>query len=198
MVFDYSDKTLSQRYRLMSQTIIPRPIAWVVTEAEGVVNIAPFSYFIGLSSDPATLLISVGHKKDGRPKDTLRNLRATKKCTICMLDRTFLEMMHFSSKELEEGISEAELFGIPTKKVHADFPPVVEGVPAAFFCELYQEIDLKGSKTVPLVVQIKQQFVDERCILNEEKLSISYQPVARIGRHYALLGEEIEPPEFPS
>jgi len=76
MLFDLDeDKKVNESYKLMAQTIIPRPIAWVVTEDEGVVNIAPFSYFIGLSSDPATVLISVGHKPDGSPKDTLANIR---------------------------------------------------------------------------------------------------------------------------
>ena len=83
MIFDLSkDTKLNENYKLMAQTILPRPIAWVVTEDNGVVNIAPFSYFIGLSSEPASVLISVGHKADGTPKDTLANLRKHKKCTI--------------------------------------------------------------------------------------------------------------------
>jgi len=98
MFIDYREKAASQRYQLMAQSIIPRPIAWVVTENDGVINVAPFSYFIGLSSEPATLLISVGHKSDGSEKDTLRNLRKSKKCTICMVDEELLEKMHFSSK----------------------------------------------------------------------------------------------------
>ena len=69
MRFDLTgDSTLNETYKLMAQTIIPRPIAWVVTEDAGVINVAPFSYFIGLSSDPASVLISVGHKADGTPK----------------------------------------------------------------------------------------------------------------------------------
>ena len=69
MIFNLDDNKINDKYKLMAQTIIPRPIAWVVTEDEGVINIAPFSYFIGLSSDPASVLISVGHKADGTPKD---------------------------------------------------------------------------------------------------------------------------------
>ncbi len=52
MLIDYKDTALSQRYQFMAQTIIPRPIAWVVTENNGVVNVTPFSYFMGLSSEP--------------------------------------------------------------------------------------------------------------------------------------------------
>ena len=197
MLISYSDQSLSKRYALMSESIIPRPIAWVVTENSGIINVAPFSYFIGLSSEPPTVLISVGHKKDGTAKDTLYNIRQTQKCTICMVNEPLLEQMHFSSKELESSQSEAELFKISTQKVHENFPPIVTETPTAFLCEFYQELPLKGSKTIPIVVEIKHQFVNERCITDEDKLSISYEPVARIGKSYALLGKKITPPIIP-
>jgi len=198
MVVDYADKALTQRYQLMAQTIIPRPIAWICTQDEkGTLNIAPFSYFMGLSSEPPTMIVSIGHKSDGSEKDTLKNLRETKKCTICMVDETHLEQMHFSSKELAASQSEAEIFAIKTQKVLDDFPPIVQSVPSAFFCEFYQEIDLKGSKTIPLVVEIKAQYIDEKIITDKEKLTLDYEPVARVGKSYALLGKKINPPKIP-
>ena len=195
MIVDYADKALTQRYQLMAQTIIPRPIAWIVTQNEqGTLNIAPFSYFMGLSSEPATMIVSIGHKSDGSQKDTLKNLRETKKCTICMVDEAHLEAMHFSSKELRENESEATTFGIATQEVVEGFPPMVTDVPSAFFCEFYQEIDLKGSKTIPLVVEIKAQFIDEAIISDKERITLDYEPVARVGKSYALLGKKITPP----
>ena len=183
-------------YKLMSQTIIPRPIAWVVTEEEGVVNIAPFSYFIGLSSDPASVLISVGHRADGTPKDTLANIRQNKKCTICMVQEEDLEKMHLSSKAVDRDISEAELFDIKTTKLMEDYPPMIEGVPTAYFCELNQEINL-GGKTIPLVLNVKEMYVSDEVIEDKERLSIRFRPVARVGRAYAFLGEDIDAPDIP-
>ena len=198
MVVNYADKELTQRYQLMAQTIIPRPIAWIVTQNEqGLLNIAPFSYFMGLSSEPATMIVSIGHKSDGSEKDTLKNLRETKKCTICMVDEAHLEAMHFSSKELAANESEAAAFDIETKEVVEGFPPMVKGVPSAFFCEFYQEIDLKGSKTIPLVVEIKAQFIDDEIISDKERITLDYAPVARVGKSYALVGEKIIPPKIP-
>jgi len=195
MIVDYADKELTQKYPLMAQTIIPRPIAWIVTQnKQDTLNIAPFSYFMGLSSEPATMMVSIGHKSDGSQKDTLRNLRETKKCTICMVDEAHLEAMHFSSKELREDESEATAFNIATQEVLEGFPPIVQGVPSAFFCEFYQEIDLKGSKTIPLVVEIKAQFIDDGIISDKEKITLDYVPVARVGKSYALLGKNITPP----
>ena len=195
MIVDYLDKELTQRYQLMAQTIIPRPIAWIVTQnEEGTVNIAPFSYFMGLSSEPATMMVSIGHKSDGSQKDTLKNIRQTKKCTICMVDEAHLEAMHFSSKELGEDESEAVAFDIETEEVVEGFPPMVTDVPSAFFCEFYQEIDLKGSKTIPLVVEIKAQFIDDKIISDKERITLDYAPIARVGKSYALLGKNITPP----
>ncbi len=195
MIVDYLDKELTERYQLMAQTIIPRPIAWIVTQNEqGVVNIAPFSYFMGLSSEPATMMVSIGHKSDGSQKDTLKNIRQTKKCTICMVDEAHLEAMHFSSKELGENESEAVAFDIKTKEVVDGFPPMVTDVPSAFFCKFYQEIDLKGSTTIPLVVEIKAQFIDDKIISDKERIILDYAPIARVGKSYALLGKNITPP----
>jgi len=198
MIFDLEkDTKLNENYKLMAQTILPRPIAWVVTEHDGVINIAPFSYFIGLSSEPATVLISVGHKSDGSPKDSLANIRKTKKCTICMVEEKDFEKMHFSSKEVPENVSEAELFDIATKKMLENFPPMIENVPVAYFCELNQEIDLGNSQTIPLVLNVKEIFVDDKNITDKESLTISFKPVARIGKSYAFLGETKEAPKIP-
>ena len=197
MLIDYKDKEPIQRYKLMSQTIIPRPIAWIVTKSkDGILNIAPFSYFTALSSNPPTMIVSIGHKSDKSPKDTLKNIRETKKCTICIVDEKNLKKMHFSSKELSSQISEADVFDIKTKEILKDFPPMVENVPSAFFCEFYQEIDLKGSKTIPLIVEIKAQFLDDKIITDKEKITIDFNPLARVGKSYATLGKSITPPDI--
>jgi len=195
MIFDLSkDTKVNENYKLMAQTILPRPIAWVVTQNNGVINIAPFSYFIGLSSEPATVLVSIGHKSDGSQKDTLKNIRETKKCTICMVEEKDLEKMHFSSKQLDENISEAELFDIKTISINDDYPPMIKGVPSAYFCTFNQEIDLGNSSTIPVVLNVKQIFVDDKNITDKEKLTISFNPVARIGKSYAFLSDEIPAP----
>lgn len=198
MIFDLTkDKEVNESYKLMAQTIIPRPIAWVVTEDAGVINIAPFSYFIGLSSDPASVLISVGHKADGTPKDTLANIRKHQKCTICMVEEKDLEKMHLSSKGLDKEISEAEMFSIETEEQIEGYPPKIKGVPTAYFCTLNQEIDLGASSTIPLVLNVKQIFVKDEVITDKEHLSIAFNPVARMGKKYAFLGEAVDAPNIP-
>ncbi len=183
-------------YKLMSQTIIPRPIAWIVTEDEGVVNVAPFSYFTGLSSSPATVLVSIGHKSDGTPKDTLANLRKHKRCTLCMVQESDIEKMHYSSKALGHEESEADVFDIATAFAKEGFPPKIVTSPVVYFCELMQEIDLGGA-TVPVILEIKEIFVDDSIVTDREKLDIAFDPVARIGKSYAFLDEAVTPPPIP-
>jgi hypothetical protein len=74
---------------------------------------------------------------------------------------------------------------------------MIKGVPSAYFCTVNQEIDLGGGSTIPLVLNVKQIFVDDMTITDKERLTIAFKPVARIGKSYAFLGEEIEAPEIP-
>ena len=196
MIIDFKDRVLTEKYALMSQLIIPRPIAWIVTEGE-VLNLAPFSYFTGLSSNPPTMIVSIGHRPDGTPKDTLRNLRETKKCVVCMVEEEQLEAMHFSSKGVDADVSESELFDIPMEEAVEGFPPMVKGVKAAFFCEYLQEVDLKGSKTIPVIIEIKQLYIDASIIKDSEKMTLELDAIARIGKSYAKLGEKVIPPDIP-
>ncbi|MBT8348630.1 MAG: flavin reductase [Sulfurovum sp.] len=196
MLIDFKEITAPERYQFMANTVIPRPIAWIATEGE-VLNIAPFSYFTPLSSEPATLIVSIGHRADGTPKDTLRNLRESKKCVVCIVDEDHLEVMHLSSKGLDASQSEVEVFDIPTKSIMDDFPPMPEGIKVAFFCEYLQEVDLKGSKTIPVIIEIKHLYLDNEIISDMEKINLEFSAIARIGRKYATLNENITTPEIP-
>lgn len=196
MFITFQDITTSERYHLMANAVIPRPIAWVVTEGE-VLNIAPFSYFTPLSSEPATLMVSIGHRPDGRPKDTLRNLRETKKCVVCIVDEGHFEAMHMSSKSLEASQSELEVFDIPTEDILDTFPPVPKGIKVAFFCEYLQEVDLKGSKTIPVIVEIQHLYLNDEIISDQEKIGLDFSGIARVGRRYASTDKIIPAPEIP-
>ena len=181
-------------YKIMSQTVIPRPIAWISTEDDGVLNIAPFSYFIPLASTPPTLLVSVGHHKSGAPKDTLYNLRKHGLCTISLVEPKDLEKMHRSATPLAHTQSEASTYKIETESIYEGFPPMVVDTPAAYFCRLHQEIELQGP-TVPLVLEIEAIYLADRIVTDKARLSIDFEPLMRIGKSYATVGERLMPPE---
>ena len=198
MLINFQERSPTQRYHLMSNVIVPRPIAWVVTEGEVngavVTNIAPFSYFTALSSDPATVLISIGHRPGGTPKDTLRNLRESKKCVICIVDAAHFEPMHLSAEGLDPSQSELEHLDIPTEQILEGYPPVPAGIKAAMFGSYLQEVDLTGSKTIPVIIEIAHLYVDESIITDPEKMKLSLDAVARMGGVYRKLGENLAAP----
>lgn len=198
MHIKYGKITAPDRYKLMAQSIVPRPIAWIVTEDDTVVNLAPFSYFTPLSSEPPTLIVSVGHRPDGTPKDTLDNLRKTGRCTLCLVSPEMLEPMHYSSKSLEHNESEAVHFQIPMRDVFDDFPPMVKGAPSAFACTLLQEVDLVGSVTHPLILKIEEQYLDDDCVVDARRFRLDCDLLARVGGSYARLGARIDAPEIPN
>ena len=195
MLVDFKEKTISERYHLMSSVIVPRPIAWIATEGE-VSNIASFSYFMALSSDPATVIVAIGHRADGSPKDTLRNLRESKKCAICVVDENHFEDMHFSSKGLEANESELDIFDISTQKILEEYPAVPTGIKAVLFGEYLQEVDLKGSKTIPVIIEIKQLYVDESIVTDPAKIKIEIDTIARMGNSYRILGDMLDAPKI--
>jgi flavin reductase (DIM6/NTAB) family NADH-FMN oxidoreductase RutF len=200
MIYNTNDLKPVNIYHLMTQTVIPRPIAWIVTQDEGVINIAPFSFFTPLSANPATLMVSIGYKDTEKTiqKDTLQNIQKTKHCTICMVDEHNLEKMHFSSKKLPKEQSEAEHFGINTKKILEDFPPIIEDTSAAYFCSFNQTIDLGKGSTVPVILNVHNIYAkDEKIHTDSQKEYIEFDPVARIGREYAFLGKKIAAPYIP-
>ncbi len=194
MLLDFSQTAAPTRYKLMSQAIVPRPIAWVVTE-DGSLNVAPFSFYSGIASEPPTVMIAVGHKADGTPKDTLHNIRTTGKCVICTVLPEALEKMHCSSAALERDVDEAEHFDIATVAHIDGYPPMIQGAPTAFFCTLNKEVPLEGSKTIPLFLTIDHMYLDDAC--SDEGFNFDLDVVVRLGKHYAALGERIPAPKIP-
>jgi hypothetical protein len=93
-----------------------------------------------------------------------------------------------SAEPLESDMSEAEQFDIPLKKVIEGYPPMPVGIKAAFFGTYLQEVDLEGSRTVPVVITLDHLYLDEAIISNPDKLKLAFDPVARMGGTYRKLG----------
>jgi flavin reductase (DIM6/NTAB) family NADH-FMN oxidoreductase RutF len=124
-------------YEWMIHTILPRPIAWVSTiSADGVTNLAPFSFFQGVCAKPPTLMFCPVNNRDGTPKDTLRNIEATGQFVVNLVSFAQAELMNATSASLPFGESEFALFGVGETPSVNIRPPRVTGAPAAFECEL--------------------------------------------------------------
>ena len=181
MILDYKDVNGLNRYKLMSDTVVPRPIAWIVTEDNGVINAAPFSYFTPLSSDPATLIVSIGHKEDGSQKDSLANILKNKKATICFVNQKNVEDVKKCALPLEKHESEVSKFEIDTLKILEEYPPVINSTQSALFCDFYQKIDMPG-KTIPIILELKYQYIEDDRI--DEKHHVYVDNLGRSGAYF--------------
>jgi len=124
-------------YALLTALIVPRPIAWVSTkDAQGRTNLAPFSYFNGVGSDPPMVTISISDRRDGTFKDTVRIAKETGVLCINLVEEHDADRMNASSAELPPHASEIDALAIETEPCTAIDCVRVKSSRAAFECKL--------------------------------------------------------------
>lgn len=147
-------------YRLMTDLVAPRPIAWVSSlDEQGKHNLAPFSYFQAVSSKPPTVMLGISWKRDGTPKDTLRNISSQREFTISHVSTALVEAMNATSGEYDADVDEWEVAAqahaatgralgalAPTPSIRVA-PPRVAGACAALECKLTHAIPLGRGPT---------------------------------------------------
>jgi len=177
-LIDFGKIEAKERYKLMAGNIIPRPVAWIVTENNGFINVAPFSYFTGISSKPPLLMVSIGRKKPtiDEAKDTFKNIKETKKATVCLVPIELYEKMDKTGEVLPYGVSEAEKFDIELERIDENFPPIIKGCKRAFLTTLYGTFENEEMATIPFFLKIEKMYIDG-----------DFEPVARVGKGYARL-----------
>src|SRR5579859_2262104 len=113
MQLDFAKLPPSEAYAWMISTITPRPIAWVSTiSADGRTNLAPFSFFQGVTSNPPTLMFVPVNNRDGEKKDTVRNIEQVPEFVVNLVNYALAEKMNATAALLPYGESEFEKFGI--------------------------------------------------------------------------------------
>jgi flavin reductase (DIM6/NTAB) family NADH-FMN oxidoreductase RutF len=142
MKIDPGDITLQDSSHLMTDVVVPRPIAWVSTVDEnGVFNLAPFSCYGLVSSFPMVIGFSVGSYRDGKKKDTIRNIELTKDFVINVVTETLGSAMNLTSASFPREVSEFTKAGLtPVKADIVNAPMVVES-PVKMECRVLQIIE---------------------------------------------------------
>ena len=176
-------------YKLMVGLIVPRPIAWVTSISPGgVVNLAPFSAFTYLSTEPPLIGISVMRRGEGL-KDTARNIAEQREFVVNIADETLVEAVHLSSIEHPPTVSEAELLGlalVPSTDVMA---PRLAVAPAAMECTLERTIAFGKSGARLIVGRIRRFHVRDDLLCGGKIDTERLRPVCRLGGpKYAGLG----------
>ena len=143
MHLDFSEMSPRDAYRWMIHTILPRPIAWVSTLSnDGRSNLAPFSFFQGITANPPTLMFVPVNSRHGEKKDTVRNIEAVPEFVVNLVTGAMGEAMNRTSATLPYGESEFERFGIESSASSRVRPCRVAGAPVAFECTLDRIINI--------------------------------------------------------
>ena len=157
-------------HNLLGSAVIPRPIAWVSSiSADGKVNLAPFSFFSGVTWSPPTISFSVVNRKDGSRKDTILNIEETGNFVVNMVSEEMGPLMVETSVTLPRGIDEAREAGVELTDSTLVAAPRVKDAPIAFECELDRIIqvgaDAYGANLV--LGSIKVMHVNEDILESE-------------------------------
>ncbi|WP_159739744.1 flavin reductase family protein [Vibrio atypicus] len=193
MNIDLSTLAPTQIYHLMTQTIVPRPIAWVLTESgEQNYNLAPFSYFAPVSSNPPLMMFSVGKKPTGEIKDTTRNALETGKMVVHIASVDLAELVTQTAATLDHGESEVSANDIDLVEFEGFELPRIKACPIAFGCSLFEVKELGETPQSLIFAQIETIYIDDSVLGDRTDRvvvdAMSVNPLSRLGgSEYAVL-----------
>ncbi|MGF1505393.1 MAG: flavin reductase family protein [Chloroflexi bacterium] len=193
-------------YKLLIGSIVPRPIAWVSTvNAEGQPNLAPYSFFNGINSNPPHLLFCPGVRAtDHQPKDSLLNVQATGEFVVNVVTEELAEAMNITATEFPADVNEFEAAGLTPAKSRSVLPPRIAESPINFECRVTQvvaigDLSQPGSGAV-VIGRIVCVHVRDDVLLPGDKIDIeSLRPVGRLaGAGYTRVRDIFEMKRPPS
>lgn len=172
-------------YKLLTGCVVPRPIAWVSTlDSDGQPNLAPFSFFNAVCSNPPTLMFVCSVRgTDGGEKDTFHNVQATGEFVVNFVTESLAEQMNLTSTEFPADVNEFEVAGLTPAPSVMVKPPRVAESPIHFECKLNQIVtigtDIGGGHIV--IGTILHIHCDESVYRSNNYIDIeAYQPVGRL------------------
>lgn len=201
MIIDFADLSHSRIYHCMTQALIPRPVAWVLSEnAAGDFNLAPFSYFTAVSSAPPLIMISVGQTPDGNFKDTRVNIEARGHFVVHLAHRELAHEMTETSRSLPYGDSELDNIGLTTTAFEGFSLPRLAQCRVAMACRIYELKEVGPNRQALIFGEVQCLFVDDAAVSMDEKNRVKLDagvldPVGRLGANeYTTFGEVLTIP----
>lgn len=182
MLYDFTQLSAKDTYKLVVSTIVPRPIAWVTSQnAAGLVNAAPFSFFNAMSGQPPILVLGIGQREEGGPKDTLRNIQETGQFVINLVNEKLARAMNVTATPFAYGINELEQAELRTAPCQMVKPPRILDSPVAFECERLQTIDVCEANTIVIGRALAMHIQDEY-LLDPDKHYVNTPALELVGR----------------
>lgn len=178
--------TSANLYKLMISMVVPRPIAFVSSlDAQGIKNLAPFSYFMACSADPPVVCFVAGHRPGPRPaKDTLANILATKEFVVNIVSEEFAAKMNMTSAEVPPEVDEFNLSGLTPLASDLVKPPRVAESRAHMECRLRQIVPISnatGQTNSVIFGDVLRFHVDEAIVENYKIDPAKLRAIGRMG-----------------
>jgi flavin reductase (DIM6/NTAB) family NADH-FMN oxidoreductase RutF len=174
--------------------IAPRPIGWISTLGKnGVVNLAPYSFFNAVSTNPHFVMFSSGGRKDSQ-----RNAEETGEFVCSLATYDLRDAMNRTSQHVGPDVDEMVLAGLNPAPSKLVAPPRVMESPVAFECRYWRTIDLPGPKGGPgthaiVLGQVVGVHIDDAVITGGKVDVTKLKPIARLGYgDYAVIDEVFE------
>jgi flavin reductase (DIM6/NTAB) family NADH-FMN oxidoreductase RutF len=194
MEFNPDTLEASAIYKLLTGSIIPRPIGWISTiDENGINNLAPFSYFNMIGDDPPHVMFST-RRDNNTNKDTLNNVLTTKQFVVNMVTEDLVEQMNATAQVVPAEVDEFELVGLTPIASTKIKPNRVRESPIQFECEMVHHYFLEDHKqggACIVIGRIVMMHINESVLLDNYKINMeTYKPVARLaGSNYSKIGE---------
>ncbi|MGC8942205.1 MAG: flavin reductase family protein [Sulfurihydrogenibium sp.] len=191
MIIDTKNLSEDKIYKIMISTIAPRPIAWISTVSkDGIYNIAPFSFYMGVSSSPPLVAVSIGKRDDDRKKDTWKNIEETGEFVINVVTYDLVEKMNVTAAPFEDYVDEfqeAGLTPLPSDLVKA---PRIKESPINIECKKFMILDIADMGLVfgeILRYHIDDTLLNEKGYVDNKKIKL----VGRLGgADYCIVSAE--------
>jgi len=200
MMIELDSLSRKETHQLMISLIVPRPIAWVSSmNQDGVVNVAPFSFFNAVSSLPPVIAVSIGPGRDGR-KDTIRNIETSGEFVVNLVGEDHAEAMNRTATEYPYGVSEAEEVGLELVPSAVISVPRIAGSPANLECMLERIIEIGESPTSLILGEVKAFHLREDIAWDRESgvNPMALGVVGRLGQNrYLHIAEIFEMDRIP-
>ncbi len=193
MLVDPSSLDAKALYKLMISIIVPRPIAWTSTiSIDGVLNVAPFSYFQALSSKPPTVMVSVGRRRGGAAKDTRSNIEATREFVVNLVSEGSGVRMVRTSVDYPPEVSEFAEAGLTPVRSEKVRPPRIAESAVSLECRLDRVLEV-GTSGICIGEVVAIHLRDDVLAADGTVDPWRLRPLGRLGGSaYAPLREVVE------
>jgi len=185
MIINPAEHDYRNIYKLMVGVIVPRPIAFVSTvSSDGILNLAPFSFFTGISANPPVICFSpMIRGSDGARKDTLRNIEAVKEFVVNIVSEEFARKMNLCSAEFPPEIDEFQMSGLTPVPSDLVKPPRVKESRINMECRLVQIVEVSAKPLGGSLVlgEVLRFHVDDELFNNYKIDPDTLKPIGRMG-----------------